>query len=555
MRSMTVAAVGAAAVAIAACSPRNGAVTSAADALRLDAPSPLDRPFRLKGEKEVDVAALTAMLPAGARPTFETARFDAGLGATVVTKVRFPDPDGEGPQQGLYAGRVELFGVDADAIRRATSGVRDDAAPFETLFRKVRLFDVAPTAAPGEKRAIAGLEIDHLKARRGALTPLAGAARETPAHFLNNFDLAGVYVKGFEMASPEGAPQGSLSVTLPDFRVAGLAGGRIEGLVLKNAEYRVVQTEASRRATAYALGPQAALLLAGPLGQMLAPLDQQVRVGSFEWRRIDVAGWMAKELKGETVSPAEKGLVSLGTIRARTIETRVGGKRAVRSAETTAEAKEFSGTMPTRLVAESKADLYDFTAYLDDKEKAAADVLRKNGLDAVKGRSRGAWTWDPAKGDAGLDVAFNADRLADVDLAFDMAGADAAKMQAAHAAARPSGFFAVGAFKGFTLEIRDKALLSNLFELSALSSGRPAAELRKELPEQLRALGAATAGPRLRSVVEATADFVEQGGVLSISARPTAPIPFSAMAGDPADMSETINLVATHRKPGAKERR
>ncbi|MBY0421215.1 MAG: hypothetical protein K2Q06_02845, partial [Parvularculaceae bacterium] len=492
MRPGLVLAAAAVSASLVSCGPKPGVSVSPAEALRVDSKSPLDIPFRLSGQKSLDVAAFVALFPENQRPTYAAATFDGRSGATVVTDVAFPDPDGAGPRTGWIARRAELYGVDLEATRRISQAPRDKAAAHIAMFRKVRLFDIAPTTEGAPTYTLGALELDGVKARPGALAPAAEETRPPDgAQILDSIIVGGVYAKAMSLR-PASNGGSTFALTIPDFRLAGFGGGKLEGVLLKNPEYRITRTKESRAREALAMGPQAAFLFAGPLGDFLAPLDQRVVAASFEWRRLDMSGWVAKSLRGETLGFSDRDQIRLGSIRARDISTYVGAKRALRSTEATAEANSFAGVVPMQVALDSKADLYDFTAYLADSEKAAIDILRKHKLDAVKGKSAASWRWDPDGGPAGLSVSFDADRLADFLFAFDLADAKAAKIDAARAAGARADIFSVAAFKGMKITIADKALLSTLFEVSALRSGRSAGDLRKEAPEQLRALAAAT---------------------------------------------------------------
>ncbi|MBY0422519.1 MAG: hypothetical protein K2Q06_09455, partial [Parvularculaceae bacterium] len=65
---------------------------------------------------------------------------------------------------------------------------------------------------------------------------------------------------------------------------------------------------------------------------------------------------------------------------------------------------------------------------------------------------------------------------------------------------------------------------------------------------------AATPGPRWRGVLDAVAGWIVEGGVLTISAAPAAPVPFASLGREPAaDFAETVNLTATHERPASKK--
>ena len=283
----------------ASCAPK-GREAETREALRVEARSPIDRPFTLKGQSALDVDALIGLLPARARPTYEKSSFDPRLGAQIVTGVAFPDPDGDGPRLPMTVKRLELYGVDREAMRRVNAEKRDNAAPMETVFVKIRAFDVAPERQLGEADSVGAIEWSNLRIRRGAFAPL-DSARPTAAHFLNNFALDGLYLKDWAVTGAEGAKD-QLAIKTPDLRIVGVGGGEVKAVLAKDSEYRFSMTPEARAALGAGFGPAIGALLNGPFGFFLFPADQRVTVSRFEWRDLDVSGWMAKELAGETIA-------------------------------------------------------------------------------------------------------------------------------------------------------------------------------------------------------------------------------------------------------------
>lgn len=550
MRILVVAAVFA--VFVGSCS-RDGPSAEGRDALRLDAGSPLDRSFTLKDAAPLDVDALLALVPQRLRPTYEKASFDRRLGATIMIGVGFPDPDGDGPRLPMTIKRLELYGVDREAMRRINDAKRDNSAPFETVFVKVRAFDVVPERNVDDAAAIGAVEWSGMRVRRGAFAPLEGL-RPTAAHFLNNFELGGLYFKGWSVGGGSDK-QDDFSFKAPDLRFGGLSGGKLKGVVAKGVEYQVSMSPGMRAAFGGGFGPVIGALLNGPFGAFLFPADQRVTVGSFEWRDIDLAGWMQKELAGEEIAMDARGLISLGTMRARKIDTLVRGKLASRAEENAVTMTEFVGVVPSEVTAASKGAVLDFTAYVEESDKGALDILKKRKLDKAPASSRFTWTWDAEKGLAVLRSDFKADRFADMKFSLEMADVEAAKMEAARKAGGRADFVSFGSLKGLSFRIDDDAMLDTMFALSAEQSGQMPEVVRKEMPEGMRLLAKTAEGvdSRYVQILGAAANFLEQGGTLEITAAPEAPVAFADLgAGGPAALARTVNLSARHDPPKSK---
>lgn len=519
------------------CGKRDGA--PAKDAAKPGAPSPIERDYRLEGGQAVDVDALFALLDPLVAAEYERASFDSRLGATVVTGLRL---EGVATGEGANIERAEFYGVDLAAIERIRTGEGGPAADFETAFEKIRLFGVTPDAEAGERVTIGAVELDRLKMRRGGLS-----AQEDGnlARFFNAVDLAGAYVKDF---AAEGGDEngGRYSLSAPDVRIVGLAGGKLGAVIANDFVYELGQSFDSANEK---FGP-AGMLLDSPLRGIVAPDNQRTTVETFEWRGLDLSGWMQYALRGEEPPVAAKNLISLGEAKALNSETYIGDRRAARAAETTFSATEFSWLAPTKIRSQMRGGEYDFTAYAADNE-AAANVLRAHGLDKVKATSDLAWDWDAAKGDAAFSMSFDTDGLADLSTRIDLAGLDLAEIRAATEAGDENAAMRLGKLKGLKITLSDEKLLDAMFDLSALDMTESGAELRRQAPMMVRLTGAAliAVNPRMADYVDAVAQFLASGGTLEIAASPREPVPFEALAAtaetSPEAAPDLLNLTVT----------
>lgn len=535
------------------CAPKGGE-SGAREAMRIESPSPIDRPFSLKAQKPLDIEGLVQMLPEARRPTYGKVEFDARRGATIVSDVLFADPDGEGPRHPMAIKRLELFGVDKDAMRRVSAGKRDNAAPFETVFVKVRAFGVTPERADDEAASIGAMEWSQLRIRRGAFAPL-GEARPTAAHFLHNFELGGLYFQDWSVGGKTETPD-RLGFDIKDLRVVDLAGGKLRGVVLKNGAYRFSLSPAARYALGGGFGPVVGALLNGPFGPFLFPASQRVTVGRAEWRDIDLAGWMRKEIDGEQVGMSDVGLMSLGTIKARKIDTYVGDRLASRVDEQIIAMEDFVGVVPTAFTASARGVVLDITAYADAEDEAAAALLKSRKLDHVNASNRFEWRWDAAKGAASLRADMDVERLAKYAFKLDVSGVDASAMAEARRSGAPSDFGAFGALQGFTLRVEERSLFDTLAALTALRTGESPAAVRKQLIDSMGVLAASAdkLDPRYKQLFESVAGFVEEGGVLEVAAAPQAPVAFADLGGDPGALARNIDLTARHDPPKSRRK-
>ena len=544
---------GVAAMALAACGKKEEgapATQSSAAAARVDAPSPLDKPFKLSDAEAVDVEALFSLFPESVRPTYENATFDDALGATVVTNIQILDRDLEDDIEvdGLTVERAELYGVDMEAIDRVKAGEAAIDAPLETIFQKVRLFGV--TADENDARSsIGAIEFDRFRLRHGGAENFRD--QETPAHFFNAFDLAGLYFKDIAV-SPEEDGESKIAITAPDIRLVSLGGGRLDAVIANDFAIEVEQSESARAALSGAMGGPAGMVLSGPLKGFIAPDNQRTTIESFEWRDINFSGLMSYGLKGEKPPLTATDLISLGGLKVLNSESHVGGRRAARVAETSIDPVEFNWLIPSKVRSQTKGAEYDLTAYMAPEEEDAIAVLQGHGLDKVKGGGDLNWDWSAAQGDAAFSTAFETNSLADFSMSLDLAGMVLEEINDAIEAGEQNAVMKAGSFKRFNMKLVDKKLLDAMFDIAALEQQGTGAELRQSMPQMVRLSGASLAAlnPRMMDYVNAVADFLAEGGTLEISAEPSAPVPLEAVAAasetGPQNVPDLLNLTVTH---------
>ncbi len=547
---------GVATMALAACGEKESAQgpkseTSAA-AAKPDADSPLDKKFRLKGGAPVDIDELLALMPGDSRPTYETAVFDKALGATVVENLRFADAD---DGEAVVVARAEFYGVDMDAIEKvANAADSGNDAPFETIFQKVRFLDVSSEGLEegGEavRLAIDGIEFDKLQIRQGGVEN--GDVGDEAARFFNAVNLAGVYFKDITFAT-ESDEAPTIAMKAPDLRFVGIGGGKLGAIIANNLEYDVKQSAASLAAMRDAMGPQGAMLLSGPLAGFIAPESSRVKMESLAWRDIDFSGLLAWGLKDEEPPVSETDLIDLGTMKASNLETFVNGKRAAVVSEATMTAGEFTWLAPSNIRFDTKGAVYDFTAYIPETEEDALNVLKKHGLDHVKGDGAASWVWNSKSGVADLSYATHMEKFANFDFDLGFGDLKLAEIASAMDDGDSDAILNKGAFRKFSLKLEDERALDAIFSLVALQMGGTGEDLRASVPAMIRLSGAQAAqmNPRISDYVNAVADFVAKGGELEIAATPAEPVPFATLQATgitaPQTIPDVLDLQVTHK--------
>lgn len=543
---------GAAVLALTACGKKEETVPpqESADAC---AASSLGGDFRLDDASPLDVDALFALIPEDVRPTYDTTFFDKKIGATVITNLQLVE-DGD---EGALIARAEFYGVDLEAFERAKNAENAPAdAPFETLFRKIRIFDIQ--SAGGEDEAervtVGAAEIDTLRVRQGGVTDGAeDAENDELARLLNSFDLAGLYFKNVEVSGSESGT-GAIGFSAEDLCIAGVGGGRFDSIVGAGIEYEVAQTEESRQAMKELMGPQGTLFLEGPLKLLLAPDKQRTTIKSFAWNGIDFSGLVAYGVKGEKPPMSATDLMSLGELSIKDMQTFINGKLAAEAEEGTVTAKQFTWLIPNEVTAVTKGMVYDFSAYVPETEEAALDVMRKRGLDNVTGDALAEWKWDSAQGDASFTYDFQMHDVMDYAMGLSVGGFKIDAIASAIETDDPTALSEAAVFYSFSVALKDEKFLDAAFDIAALQMGGTGDDLRQSVPAMIRLSGAQLGefNPRVPGYVEAVAAFVADGGSLEISARPDEPASLLAIAAAsqtaPQTLPDLLNLEVAHKE-------
>ena len=529
--------------------------------------SPFDAKFSLKGASALDIDGLIAQTGYDGEKLYGAASFDEKLGATVVTDIKFDSGDG-----GIVTiAKAELFGVDEAAITSVTQGTAAFDAPFETVLRKVRLYDVKVSAdalsVPSEVTAelgfdpavdpadfvIGGVEIDTLKVRQGGIVEDAGEDTML-AQIFNVFDLGGLYFKDINLSFAS-EQTGSFGLSAPDLRMVGLGGGKLNALISNDFTYSFKQSAESLSA-AFADDPQTAALFKGPLGAIMGLHGQRVTTKTMSWRDIDASGLLPFGLRGELPPMSEKNLISLGHGEMLGMEQYIGEKRLLSADKTTFVADDFVWLIPTKITSDVKGTSYDFTAYVPEGEEELLAIMTKYGMNDSSADGVMSWTYNEKTGNADLNYAFDIKNFADIN--FTMNGGNFVYDEIATLVENENqaALQEVGNFKGLDLTIKDANLLDMVFDIAALQmgGGMTGPDLRQSTPAMMRLTGGQVSAlnPRIDGYIDALAEFLSDGGTLSINANPDEAVPISQLAiiGEtaPQTLPDVLGLTVTHKK-------
>ncbi|MEM1396922.1 MAG: hypothetical protein AAGH38_05685 [Pseudomonadota bacterium] len=545
-------------------------------AISPDEPSPLDTQFRLDDGEEIDVDALFSLLPEDFRPIFDTATFDDDLGATVLTHVRLPAAvfRGEGAVSydlefdGLRIDRLELYGVDAGSLEQVLSSDASVEAPMRRLLTKLRaygvsgpaLHDLSDDGRRGSndddlKTAIGALEIAGLSVRKGGFPPLSEDAEENGvglARFLHAFAIDGFFFKDVQSTSVEETDDGVplFETNLPDVRLVGLSGGKLDGFVLNDFS-SITRRESAGGNDLQSVGGMLAPLaesITGPLSEAISSDESKFAIDRVEWRGIDFSRLLPFTLEGAVPPTDQRDLIELGQGSIKNATTFIDGKLFSSTPEVAFEEFGFTWLAPSKIRVNTEDVFYDFTVLFEEGSEEEA-LLKDLALNGVKGDGSVTYDWNPASGVATFDAVSAAPSFASSTVSFSLSNMVLDDLDEAEASVDGAdALYADAALDGFKVELIDETALDALFGLIGIESGN-GASARGGFTALLRIAGMQVgfAEPSYGTYVNRFADFLQNGGTFTIEAKPDAPVPLADLeALEGIDQLNALNLTVNH---------
>ncbi|MBI1391669.1 MAG: hypothetical protein GC152_02900 [Alphaproteobacteria bacterium] len=548
------------------------AATARSAAAAPSEPSPLDLEFRLANAAPIDVDRLFALLPVEMRPTFAGTSFDAESGATVLTGVAFPAArfKGDGAVEydvefdGLRVDRMELYGVDVEALDAVIDGEPAMHSPMRRVLTKARLFGVrGPKIDDGEMRdgdgepivdaVVGAIEIAGLSAREGGLPPLPSnvdAEGAGLARLMYAFALDGLFFKDVAFAARETTAAGLpvKEMTMPDIRLVGLQGGRLDALVVNG--FLSITRDAERPEIGSGLFGPVAEALSSPFEDAISPSESRTSIDLIEWRGADASQLLPFTLRGETPPTSERNLIDLGAISMRNSRTYIDGRLFASTPTAEVSEMKFAWLAPSKIRARANDIFYDFTALFDPvADSESIEFLEELALDGVEAQASLGFDWDPDRGAAHLDASSVAKGFASTTAVVDLTDMRLADVDRMSLVRGSDAVFDLAALSGLDVTITDEAALDAIFGLMAIDGGAGAKTTRGAVTALLRFVGMQVGfmEPRYADYVDAVADFMQQGGVLKIVASPENPVPFAELeALEGAEAVNRLDLTIDH---------
>jgi hypothetical protein len=557
--------------------------------------------FKVSGGAQADVNAVIAALPKSLSVKFAGQSFDAGSGATVLSKVTVSSTDL--PDVALNIDEVKLWGLDTAFATARLSGQR--LADSGALARRVEAKNLTvvgldktmekfmkgfisglPTGtdASGIKInkydvSIAHVVYDNVKLRPYELKP-AVLAEDSPAKELMPF------VQGVAALANSFAMDASL--------VDGVKGDTdiLQGEI-KQAQKFEIATIASRGVNG---GDTAAMLMrgtkqdmamtgAGPNGKpytlAFAGGTDISTVENFRFAKL------LHYLAIATLPPrTETDLMSGGLWRSGPTHYTLNGKPLMDSKDATFDATGFHWLIPTKLTFEAKDLVIHIdnametfeTAMSSDGQpgamKAQKDVLTKYGLGAPTLNLSGGWNWDPKGGAAKLDAHVKVGGWDQVDFkldggfpTFDQVSAqipDTGDMSEAQEDALMKLFTSDTMLRAFNFDLVDEGGSGKVFGLiadmmaadpSVPKGSAPTAQTMKD--ESINQLNTSAsqmkdASPAMAAVMSAFAEFLSKGTAVHLAANPNPPVTaadFEKLMNADKAASDRLNVTVNGKKP------
>lgn len=359
-----------------------------------------------------------------------------------------------------------------------------------------------------------------------------------------------------ELAYTAGAAKSSMTFAMPFLAERGVARGDIDAIIMNDLSFTLDSMTAATDAAP------------------AVPVSMGGGVERYTVTGLKLARLLDYWARGEAPSPKVVDLLSLGLWETKNERYTLGGAPFYSLDHARTDLTKFRWFLPTSVRMSFTNLSYDIGALMKFGQSAApqsgegaADLksmislFDKHGFSKIAASGDTVYDWSPETGAATFVTKNDLKTMGQLDIdlglglpTFKQFASLHPKKGEAFDSARLSALFADGALSKASTTIADRGVLTRAFALAAdmqaAQAGAPAgsikgAELRTAAAFSMRSLGSAPTP--LAPVYTAFADFIADGGTLSLSASPKAPIPFALiMAPGPEgeDPLTRLNLSA-----------
>jgi hypothetical protein len=356
-------------------------------------------------------------------------------------------------------------------------------------------------------------------------------------------------------SSAAGETKSAMTLAAPFYAQRGVARGDLDAAILKDLTFSLDGTSP------------------GAAGEAPVPVAMTGGVGRYSITELRLAKLLDYWARGESPPPKETNLLSLGVWESENERYTIGGAPFYALDHARSDLTQFRWLLPTKITSRMKNLSYDIGAFMTyamsaaPQGESAADMkktialLDKHGFSKIVASGDFTYDWAPDTGRARILSNNDVATLGRVDLDVgaglptfkEFAGLHPKKGEAFDTT-KLSALFADASLAGASITVADKGVLARGFALAAdLQAAQAGAAAGSVKGPDLRAAAAfsmrslAGAPTPLAPVYGAIADFIADGGVLTLAASPARPIPMSQiMAPGPngEDPLTRLNLTA-----------
>ncbi len=288
-------------------------------------------------------------------------------------------------------------------------------------------------------------------------------------------------------------------------------------------------------------------------GASPASIEMSGGVDHYSVADFRLAKLLSYLVAGKTPPASEKALLSLGVWRSFGERYEIEGAPFYSLAESYTDLSQFQWFAPTAIKASVRSMTFDVGGLMkfglsqapadDPQAKQMQDMLvslERHGFSKFDiSSSVSDYLWSPENGKATLTGSAVIEKIGRVESRVDAGlpkfkalASLAPKSGEAFDAAAMSAMFADSTLTGFSARVVDQGVLERAFALMAdlqgQATGAPAgsikpADLRSASALAMRAAGAASP---FGAVMAALGDFIAEGGAMTVTAKPKAPLPF-----------------------------
>jgi len=552
----------------------------------------LSTPYTLPSGQAFDVEAFFAALPDWLSVSYANASFNSAIGAMVVDDLVFELAAAPGYR--IRTKRATIWGADVGAMTNVFSGAADltqmtrlfDRITFESVSSEGMQWD-SGTQSVG--MTIDKLVMDGVTARSFALAPKEGAPDgimfiRMLAAVANSYSYDGAAYSNFSFQMNDN--QGNVAMVAVDeafargydagkmdyYKGSGLrshSSGAGNGLLTEVSQMlagkegddpqdKILQPHVRTQVEKALKNPAA--ILAAVNGGMAS--DREIQ--SIEMRNMNISGALSWLARWELPPITETELLDFGSSTIIGDKQSLNGKLLYESGRVDIAASDFYWLIPSNLKYSETGSRFNIAALIDSvsadvpvgsnevaQVKQVKEAISALGLEQISFDAGLDWAWNGETGDAAFQTHADIVDFARFGEGARVGGPSLARWDGLVRADQMETATQEMSLGGFNFSITDDQMLDRVFAYAAQQMGGTGEELRQSMPALIRVSGAQVAemNPRIPGYIDAIANFIENGGTLSVNIDPAEPvsmIELQSLSQTPQTLPDVLNLTVTY---------